>query len=77
MKHILQLFEKVDLRLRLELNSSGSSGSSAELTLVKTERKSNSANRFFGNIQPKVPRPQSPSLRAVIGVRSSWVRVIY
>ena len=74
MEHILQLSAKVDLRLRLELNSSGSS---AELTRVKTERKSSSANRFFGNIQPKVPHPQSPALRAVIDVRSSWVRVIY
>ena len=74
MEHILQLSAKVDLRLRLELNSSGSS---AELTRVKTERKSNSPNKFFGSIQPKVPRPQSPSLRAVIDVRSSWVRVIY
>lgn len=74
MDHILQLSATVDLRLRLEVNSSGSS---AELTRVKTERKSNSANRFFGNIQPKVPRPQSPSLRVVIGVLSSWVRVIY
>ena len=46
-KHVLQLSAKVDLRLRLELNSSGGG---AELTLVKTERKSNSANRFFGNI---------------------------
>ena len=74
MDHILQLSATVDLRLRLEVNSSGSS---AERTRVKTERKSNSANRFFGNIQPKVPRPQSPSLRVVIGVLSSWVRVIY
>ena len=49
MEYILQLYAKVDLTLRLELNSRGSS---AKLTLVKTERKLNSANRFFGNIQP-------------------------
>lgn len=48
-EYILQLSAKVDLKLRLELNSSGSS---AKLTLVKTERKSNSPNRFYGNIQP-------------------------
>ena len=52
MDHILQLSATVDLRLRLEVNSSGSS---AELTRVKTERKSNSANRFLTDFFFKVP----------------------